>query len=473
MLFSIGWMKRRYWIPICIILCICFLKTIFENKQDFYFAITPKDIKKLVFVLFVILFWVYMSGIGKYVFQNDDHYARNAFFEMLVEYDWPIINSNVTGNLEGNPSRTSFIYYFGFWIPSAVAGKLFGVQIGYFFQFLWAVLGIFLAYYFICIWQKKIQLWPLLIMIFFSGLDIAGAWFSGQNIFSLGNDTHLEWWAVPYQYSSMTTQLFWVFNQSIPAWLCTIMILLQKNSKNIVFILACTMLTSTFPFVGLIPIVFYICMREYAEMKISTAHSIKIKSFLSNVLSFQNVAGGGIVGIISFLFLKSNIAGGHFMWQSTLGPSFHNHLLKYGFFIILEVGIYILLLYKYNQNNRLYFLCVVILCIIPPFKVGNGGDFCMRASIPALFILMLLVIDTLQRASFLHDKMVFWGLIFTICIGSVTPLHEISRTFSHTVSSVNNGEVPSLESYDYIEILNTEHFSGGIDDSFFFKYIAQ
>ena len=32
---------------------------------------------------------------------------------------------------------------------------------------------------------------------------------------------HIEWWSNAFQYSSMTTQLFWVPNHCLPAWIAT------------------------------------------------------------------------------------------------------------------------------------------------------------------------------------------------------------------------------------------------------------
>ena len=40
---------------------------------------------------------------------------------------------------------------------------------------------------------------------------------------------HIEWWARFYQFSSFTTQLFWVFNQAVPAWIATLLVLSTKR----------------------------------------------------------------------------------------------------------------------------------------------------------------------------------------------------------------------------------------------------
>lgn len=477
LIFAVGWMGKRYWVPILLVLAVCYWKICKDTPAYWRPELSKENILKIVFICLIIFIWVYFSGIGRLVFQNKDHNCRNAIYEILVSYDWPIVNYDVTsGMYEKGISATSLIYYIGFWLPSAVIGKIFGVNVGYGFQVFWAILGICLIYYFICARKEKLVVWPLVIFIFFSGLDIVGQYLRNENILMLENSAHIEWWVSPYQYSSMTTQLFWVFNQAIPAWLCTILAYMQKNNKSLVFILACCMLPSTFPFVGLIPFVlFWMFGRNYGIQKnIGKKKYVEqyIRCWVKDTLTVQNVLGGGIIGIFSFLYLVSNVSGNRIMEQSTFGALHENNLLKYIMFIIVEIGVYVCLLYKLNQNNKLYYLTVFCLCIIPPIKVGNGADFCMRASIPALFLLMLLVIDGLSDSRKTH-KSTYYGLILALCIGSVTPMHEITRTFSETVNRVNEESQVYETSVEPVDILTGSNFSGQINDNFFFKYIAR
>ena len=60
------------------------------------------------------------------------------------------------------------------------------------------------------------------------------------------------------------------------------------------------------------------------------------------------------------------------------------------YFYYKSSGIYLLLLWRQNRRSWLFYTCAVSLFIIPFFKVGQGCDFCMRVSIPAIFILMTL-----------------------------------------------------------------------------------
>ena len=97
----------------------------------------------------------------------------------------------------------------------------------------------------------------------------------------------------------------------------------------------------------------------------------------------------------------------------------------------------------------------------------------MRASIPLLFILMIMVMDTLEMAKKNRDKIVMVSLITLLCIGAVTPIHEMVRSVKTTTERINNSEQVYETAIDTQQLLNSPNFSGATDDSFFFKYIAK
>lgn len=480
LIFTLGWMKFYIAIPIVFVLLFCFWKICKESEEMWIPKLSKDNLIKILFVLGIVALWVYMSGIGKFLYQNVDHGVRNTIFDILVQYDWPVINYDILPKNKGLFNATGLIYYIGYWLPSAVIGKLFGLRIGYYAQAIWAVLGIALVYYFICAKAKKVVIWPLWIIIFFSGLDILGVFFTNADISSYEVIWHSEWWGTPYQYSSMTTQLFWVFNQAIPAWVCTMLALIQKNNRNMVFILACCMLSSTFPFVGLLLVAVFLCFtRKYAVVEAcNTEKKVrKVKIYfielIKDTCTVQNIVAGGIIGILSFLYLIGNGSGGRILQEDPRGPAYHNSLPKLVLFLILEIGVYTILLYKYNWDNKLYYFSIFCLCIIPPIKVGYSNDFCMRVSIPFLFILMLLVIEAVKKSWKNKEYGIFAGLILALIIGSVTPILELKRTWTYTFEKINNGEIVYREEASSVDLLNSSNFSGDIESSFFFQYFAK
>ena len=192
-----------------------------------------------------------------------------------------------------------------------------------------------------------------------------------------------------------------------------------------------------------------------------------------DTMTIQNVLGGGIVGIFSFLYLTSNTSGHKIMESSAGAASGGNQVLGYLVFFILEAGVYLVFLYRYQKKNVLYYVIFLSLLVIPAIRVGSGSDFCMRASIPALFLLMVLVIDGLERAKEEKNRRIFWGLMVMFLIGSITPIHEIGRTFHLTTERFQAGEQICESVKDPVELLNLPNFSGRIDESFFFEVIGK
>ena len=475
LIFIGGWTKLYIAVPTILVVLFCAWKACRDMPELWLPERNRDNLIKILFITGVLAIWVYYSGIGKFVFQNTDHTARNRIFDMLVQHDWPIKSREVFTNFEGNTGYFGMIYYIGFWLPSAIIGKLFGLRSGYYFQAVWALLGLTIVYYLMCSRWKKIKVWPVFVLIFFSGLDIVGAYLTSMDYVNISAIWHLEWWSTPYQYSSMTTQLFWVFNQSIPIWLATILSYVQKNNRSLVFILACSMLTSTLPFIGLSSITVFLCLSRKESLTVHERRSLnqKVLFLLKDTCTIQNVLGGGIVGLFSFCYLSGNLSGAHVMEKNTLGFQFDNSLAKYVLFIILDLGIYVVLLYKYQKEQILYYFVVANLLIIPWIKIGTSIDFCMRASIPGLFLIMIWVIDTTSKAWEEKKYTLFVAVIIVLLIGSVTPLFEMRRTFTETFQRIDQGEIVYADEDSESHIFKSPNFSGDIEKSFFYKYLAK
>jgi hypothetical protein len=83
--------------------------------------------------------------------------------------------------------------------------------------------------------------------------------------------------------------------------------------------------------------------------------------------------------------------------------------------------------YKANLN---WYAAGILFTIIPLINIGIGNDFCLRASIPTLFMLLIWSADTLATPGARARA----GLILLLCIGAITPLYEINRSIYRTAS---------------------------------------
>jgi len=461
-IFALLYLKPLLGIPAAICIGISFVLAVRTTNIPCDFSFSKNEKIKLLIVFLVILIWVFMSGIGKFVWQNPpDLPARNTMFKMLVEKPWPV--STIVDGKE-----YKFVYYFAFWLPAALVGKVLGLGAGFVFQYIWAVLGVSCAFMLVCLLRNKITFTSFIIFIFFSGLDYIGVTLHEQYILNPVIRSHIEWWSRYFQYSSMTTQLFWVFNQIIPAWVAVSLVLTQKNNKNIVFIAGTLFLNATIPFMGLLPVAAYIVIRNI------NANSMLKKgaaSSLRDVFTFQNIAGGGIAGIVSFLFFASNMTSQTF---SLLYSGDIKYFLYYVEFIVLEAGVYLVLIFERQKRNPLFYIIAICLLCFPLFYIPDY-NFVIRGSIPALFVLMLMVIDELETLGKSKKRSL---LIIVLIVGSITPLAEIRRTVYHTL---HRDELPVFSEERTMKTrAGTAKKDGspaytylGYGDSFFFKYLAR
>ncbi len=434
---------------------------------------TRGHIPQLLLLLLLSVVWVYLSGIGKYAFQNEDHMFRNAIFEKLVENDWPVIIQ------DGKPyfqKPIALVYYFALWLPAACLGKAWGMDAAYFFLFCWCVLGVFLVMILLEGLMKKISPWLVMAFIFFSGLDVVGylirdCFLHNSPVHLLFAVDHIEHWAPGFQMSSMSTQLFWVFNQAIPAWLITLLLLLQKDNRSIIWIYSFGFLSCTLPSIGLIPIVAYIGIRRMAEVY-DTGKTFKRNalSILHEAFTFQNAICGLLVAAVSYLFLKTNAAsrGGFHMTDMT------GHVAFYLLTVLLEFLVYYMAIYSRKRHDPLYWLSLAILFVVPAISLGSFMDFCMRASIPALVVLFVLTIGALDEYHEAKDLKHAFALVVFLALGAVTPFHEIARSIKTTIEHGKDPEVRIVaKELDILGHKARNNFFGEYEDSFFFKYLAR
>ena len=400
---------------------------LFKNAPKLWKPSTKQERILLTLTALVCLGWVYSAGVGAHMFQNPDHGARNAIFELLVTQPWPVLV---------NDGAAMLSYYIGFWLPSAVVGKLFhSVTLGYNFQILWGALGTFLTFYYLFAALGKKKMWVLPVFIFFSGLDIVGSiLFINVHPFHPFNWlSHIEWWLPGLQFSSFTTQLYWVFNQAVPAWVLTLLLYHEKNNKGLVFLYSVSFICSTLPCMGLLPFLAWWCLQNGEKnLKIVFTPAHFWKSF-KNALTFANLAGAGLVVLVSYTYLSGNIAGSY--TSVTAAASQENliwiaTILRGIFpFFMLEAGLYLLCVARLQYKSPLFYICSACLLIYPFIRVGYAPDFCMRATIPAVLFLCLFVLQSLQQEKIRLVRII---LVMFLLIGAITPVHEIARTLVYT-----------------------------------------
>ncbi|WP_413853995.1 hypothetical protein [Candidatus Ruminimicrobium bovinum] len=431
LIFLISWLKPY----IAVVSFILFLYAIYAG----YFKNNKFELKNLInnknfaYTLLLISFlWCYFAGIGGFWYQSPDHDCRNAIFRDLINYNWPVYYKS---------ADAAMVYYIGYWLPSAVFAKIFlfispmfAFFIGNIFLLFYSIIGIFLFILHIlrAVKIKKCSKSYLIILmlILFSGMDIIGILYPHFSSYMW----HIEWWSLQAQFSSFTTVLFWVFNQGLPSWLLTLMFYNNKNKvENFGVIALLCFFCSPLPFMGLAVFLTGYCLK----LLFDAYKTKKIGKLVSNIFSIQNIISVFLITPIICLYFISN--------HSTSANGVISSITKdYGFFyvsvityfFVLEAGLYLILISRQYKYELLYYIVFISLICCPFIKVGYAADFCMRASIPALLILFIMIIKFLfNNYNFRKYKIRYILLCTCLIIGSVTPIIEFTRGFYDVITN--------------------------------------
>ncbi len=435
-LFCVGWLRLSIAIPIAALILWMIWKFFTQSPISYSPFPTPQS---TFYLLLVSGAWLLLSGIGGYTFQNWDHHWRNAVLRDLITYDFPVIYSSP----EKGPIQM-LVYYVGYFLPAAWIGKLLGWQVANFALFLWTWLGVLLVTLQLGNALKTSPVKLALLLILFSGLDSLGALLFASDYPTLFPPIqHLEIWSGNLQYSSFTTQLFWTFNQAVPAWLCIAFLadespalaprasagVTNYQSTNLpispihykLFVYSLCLFFAPLAAIGLFP-----------YLVIELTRHIDFKSPFKN-LRLDVLLASGIVVLVSFLYFSSNTAAQERGFQSIA-------LKDFLAFFLLEGGLLWLLVAPLKWRDRRWAVTGLLLSVIPFIQLGSGRDFVMRASIAPLFYLMVMMGEIIfDKTSPRLLRVTCYVLLF---IGALTPLYEINRSVYRTVQyySLESGQ---------------------------------
>jgi len=449
-IFCMGWLRLSIAIPVTALI-LWVLWQLLKQSPDNQFPIpniVPAGYSRFpIYLLLLTGLWVFLSGVGGYAFQNWDHHWRNAVLRDLINYDWPVFYSTP----QAGPIK-ALVYYVGYWLPAALAGKLLGWKFANFFLFLWTWLGVFLTVLHLNIKLKTTLLKTALLLAFFSGMDALGTLILAPDYPTLFPPIqHLEIWSGDLQYSSFTTQLFWVFNQAVPAWLCISIFVTLSEAKGLqpggkdsslltpalpkkhrddvaggareeriaqndirgqlAFIWSLCFFFAPLVSIGLLPYLFIEWIKQ-----------TNIKNPFKHI-RFGLLFAGAIIVIISYLFFSSNTSAQERGFQSI---AIKDILI----FFLLEGGIIWLILAPRLWRDPRWMVTGLLLIFIPFIQLGNGRDFAMRASIAPLFYLMIMCGEVIFQN--LSSRLYRKAIIVILLIGALTPLYEINRSIYRT-----------------------------------------
>ena len=358
--------------------------------------------------------WAAFGGAGHFAYANrHDWGVRDAVLADLVLSSWP----PAYGGSEAAPVilRTAL----GYFLPAAVAGKLLGIVTAHLVLYAWTALGTAL---FFLLLPLPTRFGPRLVLlvavvVLFSGMDIVG------QLLDKGwpkPAEHIEWWSTLFQYSSMTTQLFWVPNHALPAWIATA--LLYRHWQRPQFYPAAFLMTALLPAwtpfaaIGVAPFLALLMVDRLRHRETLLPGAAVIAAclvlvyFLGRLFTLDVAA----MPLDSPLSATSDPAG--------LAE-------RYLQFVLLEFAVLAIVLLVFLRHSRgLFWLAFAILALLPLVRFGPSNDLLMRASIPALVVLLILtlrVIEDIPAVEALRAAPLSLGVL--LLLGAVTPYNEFWR----------------------------------------------
>lgn len=510
LIFAYGWLRSPFEI-ISLLLIVIFiavsLRDIYRlvGKAGLRLALKVNGRLSRSFILLCLAFvliglWFLFSGSGGFGYQNYDHKVNNALLRDLIIQPWPL-----TAFLHG--VSTPIVYYLGYYLPIAVIGKLLGWKIANLFAFLWTYIGIVLSFiWFLKLGRIKIEnrvsraLGLVLMFCLAGGLDYVGFYLVRGNAFYIAN--HIEFWAGYFQYSSNTTLIYWVPQHTVAAWLMTGMVVdslyESYNLRYLGMVLATGILTSPFGVFGNVPFLVIVFIRYLFSKDRRTLFTRT--SLIFNVASIW-------VAIMHLLYLTSNQLAFPQGWIWTFVNDRLSLIRTLIYFWILEfmlltclVLVFIWLGIRLSQpvskesaipkwQNRflllkrqfdidpplfcLFLISLVVLILLPLYKMGQIDNLVMRGSIPSLFIFWIFVTKVVIDANIwikLRLNFLYVLIIMTILLGFFPAISEISRSILHYhFGPPDISSVPMTSKLDKRDKLQRT----GSMDSVFFRYIAK
>jgi hypothetical protein len=454
-IFLIGWFQ--WWVSLPLSLCTVYsLKYLAAPRRTDAIRL-PISALQMSLAIGVGIGWTILGGGAHILFANADWSIRDAVLHDLVTSGWPV----GYGILNGKESllRAPLAFY----LPAALVGKMAGLQIAHLAMALWTATGatLFLLQALSLVPSRmSTAIIVIVVVVLFSGFDIVGCLlnYGGRFRENWKLPMHLEWWAVDYQYSSMTTQLFWVPNHALGGWLA--IGLLARDQRDtplnamLPIIFVAVTLWSPLTALGLMPFILW---------KLAGSVGRDRSLYFLQPRQWAPAVAVGLAIAAYLLVDSSGIARGTALGAHGGADDFGTLSRQMQFFM-LEAGCIGFAVLAIRRSSEVA-LALVILALLPLFSFGPGNDLVMRASIPSLTVLAIGVFLALcSERPAAHRSVTKPILVCMLAVGAVTPIGEIARAavlrawpinFQADVITASCGQLP----HHYIARLSGEPIS--------------
>jgi hypothetical protein len=396
-----------------------------------------------------------------------DFITNNFKYYDLSIYSWPVYYKDYNSYL---------CYYTAYYLPVSFLCKITGLEYGRYFALVWNWIGLLLALFWVIALSPKRAVWVVILILFYND-----AWFFihilrylGISTYLLPNFVSLNGYHLIFM-SPFSDQIAWAPQHVLPglvgAWyfLFVYANFTKWRFIELTIVWMSSMLWSPFSTIGLAPFILFISWKHRFEL-------------LNDFKTLAQLILIGVAFLPIFFYLTSSQAISHndtniFIWQAGV-PEWPIYYLLY---TLSNFVIWVFFLKSRLSTNLLpvFWVILITLCILPLYRIGMYNDLQMRANIPALCILGLLVSQQLVNGSITrHWISIAAAVLFLVNSISVIKLYA---GFFPIGKPLNTIEKPFINGCrDTLEFLAKTY--GGPqaakqylmkEDSFFQKYLLK
>jgi len=384
-----GWLNT----PTALCLSVIFLYSLWRTLRATHSVQESRITLQHLAAFTLILLWVNLSGAGVYGYQTPDWFMHNARLHDLTELSWPIRYGE----------NQNLVYYVGYFLPSAMIGKLTSLDIGLRSLFPWTVLGVTLAIRWLSVlgqWRFSFVL--VLVFILFGPLDIVNLFLLNltsatpllQDFARIQVNTDYLDFRTQYEIGfflgntvSNSFQLFWSPQQVISGWLGIALLtflFFRQQLSSLLFVYALLCLWSPLIMLALSPFMLLAMGWGYRHKQ-------------QGMFTFQNTFGAFSLAIIFLVFYFS---GGtrdipHEMIFNKLDWSKHGDALA--IFYLASWGLYGMVAAtgwkRYTPVEKNWLAVLLFALIVLPTQIfGAFNDLLCRGSAPLMFLLLVFLL---------------------------------------------------------------------------------
>jgi hypothetical protein len=469
-IFFLGWLK----LPIGIFLSVTLLYGlyIFTKSQSIATPNFKISLSNLILCILIVLIWVLFSGAGGFGYQNHDYFKHNFLQFDLTKQTWPVMYHLKNG--------TKYLsHYLAYYLPGPAIFYGLGWKYVQLANFFLTLSGILLAIFWMLRFVGKFTFWIVLLFIFASGTQIFTLIFQNGTqslpliLDKIRNHGFLFWMnglgILPINFMSASDMLYWGPQHAISCWLAIGLLLndwlIDKNLKHSPFYISLIAFWSPLGLIGLAPFLLVALINT------------KFKAIVNAV----NLLIAPIVFVVIALFLTSISTTEllhHFLIhdRSADGITILSQIGAYFYFVTFEILIwwvpaYLVLKNKVNETYKLLFwTALVVLLLTPFFRYGLYNDWCTRVSLPALFVMYVMMLLAILKVESKNIRMVLLSICIVSALGPAILILSSIRSMGYRIK----WEPPLEQNMQDLSKTDfpVEQFVAD-PDCFFYKYIAK